>query len=255
MMDTNSIFKEKVALITGAGSGLGAAFAFAMGRAGAKLVLGDVNNRALQKVVDELSTLGIEAVSQICDVSQSADQSALVQLAIESWGRLDIAVNNAGICPAMNSFHETSESDFNLVMDVNSKGVFLGMKYQISAMLKAQQSGVILNVSSVAGLGAAPKLASYSASKHAVIGLTKTAAVEYAKKNIRINAICPFYTQTPLVTESQLAEKIDFLNQSTPMKRLATAEEIVNVMLMLCAPQNTYMTGQAIAVDGGVTAL
>lgn len=254
-MDFNKKFKDQVALITGAGSGLGSALAFALGKQGAKLILGDVNQIALQKVVADLTALDIQVAFNVCDVSQNTDQVALVQLALDTWGRLDIAVNNAGICPPMHSFHEISEADFDFAMNVNTKGVFLGMKHQLSAMVKSELSGVILNVSSVAGLGAAPKLASYSASKHAVIGLTKTAAVEYAKKNIRINAICPFYTQTPLVTESQLFDKIEFLNNSSPMKRLATSDEIIDVMLMLCSPQNTYMTGQAIAVDGGVTAL
>lgn len=254
-MDFHHNFKDQVVLITGAGSGLGLALAFAIGQQGAKLVLGDINQIALQKVAADLTALDIQVVFNVCDVSQNVDQVALVQLALDTWERLDIAVNNAGICPPMKAFHEVSEADFDLAMDVNTKGVFLGMKHQLKAMLESEFSSVILNVSSVAGLGAAPKLASYSASKHAVIGLTKTAAVEYAKKNIRINAICPFYTHTPLVTESQLADKIEFLNHSTPMKRLATTDEIVNVMLMLCSPQNTYMTGQAIAVDGGVTAL
>ena len=254
-MDFHHNFKDQVVLITGAGSGLGLALAFALGQQGAKLVLGDINQIALQKVAADLTALDIQVVFNVCDVSQNVDQVALVQLALDTWERLDIAVNNAGICPPMKAFHEVSEADFDLAMDVNTKGVFLGMKHQLKAMLESEFSSVILNVSSVAGLGAAPKLASYSASKHAVIGLTKTAAVEYAKKNIRINAICPFYTHTPLVTESQLADKIEFLNHSTPMKRLATTDEIVNVMLMLCSPQNTYMTGQAIAVDGGVTAL
>ena len=254
-MDMSQNFKDQVVLITGAGSGLGLALAFALGKQGAKLILGDVNQIALQKVVADLLIRDIQVVFKVCDVSKNTDQMALVQLALETWGRLDIAVNNAGICPAMKPFHEITEADFDWSMDVNAKGVFLGMKYQLKAMLESNLPGVVLNVSSVAGLGAAPKLASYSASKHAVIGLTKTAAVEYAKKNIRINAICPFYTHTPLVNESQLSDKIEFLNNSTPMKRLATTDEIIDVMLMLCSPQNTYMTGQAIAVDGGVTAL
>lgn len=254
-MDVNKNLKNQVVLITGAGSGLGLALAFALGKQGAKLILGDVNQIALQKVAADLTALGIQVAFNICDVSQNTDQVALVQLALDTWGRLDIAVNNAGICPPMRSFHEISEADFDFCYECKYQRSIFRMKHQLSAMIKCELSGVILNVSSVAGLGAAPKLASYSASKHAVIGLTKTAVVEYAKRIFESMQFAHFIRKTPLVTESQLSDKIEFLNNSSPMKRLATTDEIIDVMLMLCSPQNTYMTGQAIAVDGGVTAL
>ena len=128
------------------------------------------------------------------------------------------------------------------------------MKYQIAQMLKQEGGGRILNVSSMAGVGAAPRIGAYSAAKHAVVGITKTAAVEYAKKNILVNVVCPFFTLTPLFTDSELVESTDFLAQGSPMKRLGRPEEITNVMLMLCSPGNSYMTGQTIAVDGGVSA-
>lgn len=248
-------FQDKVVLITGAGSGLGAALAHALGQRGAKLVLGDLSASALSQIMSDLAQHNIAVVSAVGDVCDEAYHTELVDLAISTWGKLDIAVNNAGIATGMKAFTDISVDEFDYTFNVNSKGVFLGMQKQISTMLRYQQAGNILNVSSVAGLNAAPKLAAYSASKHAVIGLTKTAAIEYAKKNIRVNAICPFYTATPLVTASELADKIDFLNMASPMKRIAETEEIISVMLMLCSPQHTYLTGQAIAVDGGVTAL
>lgn len=247
-------FKNIVVLITGAASGLGAALAEVLGNLGAKLVLGDLNASALGHFVSHLQQQNIAVVSLAGDVCDEAYHHQLVDLAISNWEKLDIAVNNADIATGMKAFTEITLEEFDHTLNVNSKGVFLGMKAQISTMLK-QQSGNILNVSSVAGLNAAPKLAAYSASKHAVIGLTKTAAIEYAKKNIRVNAICPFYTATPLVTQSELSDKIDFLNIASPMKRIAETKEIISVMMMLCSPQHTYLTGQAIAVDGGVTAL
>lgn len=187
-------------------------------------------------------------------MTQEGQLRQLVDIAVQNWGQLDIGVNNAGVSPPMRSFIDTVDADLDLAFDVNVKGTFYGMKHQLAAMLKSG-SGIILNVASAAGLGAAPKLAAYCAAKHAVVGLTKTAAVEYAKRNIRVNAICPFFTATPMVTDGHVAGIKDFLAEATPMKRLGTPEEVVHTMLMLCSPANSYLTGQAIAVDGGVTAL
>ncbi|MFW1673470.1 SDR family NAD(P)-dependent oxidoreductase [Acinetobacter baumannii] len=208
-------YSGQVVLITGAASGLGALLAEQLAKYGAKLVLGDLNIEGLNTVVEPLRQAGVEVVAQVCDVS--------------------------------------CEADLDLSFAVNAKGVFFGMKHQIRQMLQ-QGGGIILNVASVAGLGAAPKLAAYAAAKHAVVGLTKTAAVEYANKGIRVNAICPFYTTTPMVVDSELKEKQDFLAQASPMKRLGHPSEVVAMMLMMCAKENSYLTGQAIAIDGGVTA-
>ena len=208
-----------------------------IGQLGAQLVLGDLNESALNYFVTQLKQQNIQVVSAVGDVCDAAYHQ-LVNLAIKTWGKLDIAVNNAGIATGMKAFTEISIDEFEHTLNVNSKGFFGGMQAQLSSMLKQQQAGNILNVSSVAGLNAAPKLTAYSASKHAVIGLTKTAAIEYAKKNIRVNAICPFYTATPLVTESELSDKIDFLNMASPMKRIAETEKVISVMLMLCSPRH-----------------
>ena len=246
-------YSDQVVLITGAASGFGALLAQQLAEQGAKLVLGDRNIAGLNAVVEPLQQAGIQVVAQACDVSLEAEVQALVQSAVDHFGRIDVSINNAGMSPPMKSFIDTNEADLDLSFAVNAKGVFFGMKHQIRQML--QQGGrVILNVASIAGLGAAPKLAAYSAAKHAVVGLTKTAAVEYANKGIRVNAICPFYTTTPMVLDSVLNAKQDFLAQASPMKRLAHPSEVVAMMLMMCAKENSYLTGQAIAIDGGVTA-
>lgn len=245
-----SSFSNKVILITGAASGFGKLLAEKLAAAGAKLVLGDSNEEGVKAVADSLSG---EVLARRCDVSKEDEVQALVDAAVETFDRLDIAINNAGMGTPSKSLLETTEQDMDINFAVNTKGVFFGMKYQIPPMLK-QGGGVILNVASMAGIGAAPKLVAYAASKHATVGITKTAAVEFARKNIRINAVCPFFSPTPMVAGSDLADKQDFLAQGSPMKRLASPEEMVNAMLLIIDPSNTYMTGQAIPIDGGVSA-
>ncbi|WP_071674109.1 SDR family NAD(P)-dependent oxidoreductase [Nioella nitratireducens] len=240
-------FDGKVALITGAASGFGKLLAEAMAEEGALLVMGDRNKWGLRHVAR-----GHVATYMRCDVTREDKVQALSDLAIEQFGRLDIAVNNAGLAGPMKPLTEIREDEFDLIHAVNAKGVFFGLKHQIPLM--RADGGTILNVASVAGLGAAPKLAAYAAAKHAVVGLTKTAAIEEARNNIRVNAICPFYSDTPMVTQGAMADKQDFLAQASPMKRLGTAQEVVATMLALLDPANSYLTGQAIAVDGGVTA-
>lgn len=251
-------FSGQVALITGAASGFGQLLAHELGRRGARLVLGDINEEALATVADELAGDGIDFRSKRCDVSVEADCAALVELANSAFGRLDLAVNNAGIAPPMMRLEETDEAEMDRQYNVNLKGVMFGLKYQLPLM-KRHGGGAILNVSSMAGLGGAPKIASYAAAKHAVIGVTKTAAVENAKYGVRVNAICPFFTLTPMVTGIETPgvsgeEMQVFLATGCPMKRLGQPEEVVAAMLMLLSPKMTYITGQALAVDGGVSA-
>lgn len=258
-MDKLLDFTGQVALITGAAQGFGALLAQELGARGAKLVLGDVKTDALEAVADALRAQGIETVSQTCNVAKEIDCKAMVDAALSHFGRLDLAINNAGIGQQLTLVEQVSDEDFEAQWRVNVMGVQYGLRHQIPAM-KQQGSGCILNVSSMAGMGAAPMLAAYSAAKHAVIGLSKTAAVETAPHNIRVNAISPFFALTPLVTESALAAqgleqaKIS-LARHCPMRRLAEPIEIVNTMLLLLSPGNSYMTGQAIAVDGGVSAI
>lgn len=255
-MDPILDFTGKTVLITGASSGFGKLLAEALGKRGVALVLGDVNTDALEALAASLRTEQIAVEAQRCDVSSEADCQAMVATALSRFGRLDMAVNNAGIAHDFTPFSQLTEEMLDRQINVNVKGVLFGMKHQIEAMKGA--GGCILNVSSMAGLGGAPKIGAYSASKHAVIGLTKTAAVENAKRNIRINAICPYYTHTPMIDEGDMVGDRDefhaFLAAGTPMKRLGQPEEIVTVMLMLLSPANTYMTGQTVAVDGGLSA-
>ncbi len=240
-------FEGKVALVTGAASGFGKLLAEQLAAEGALLVMGDRNKWGLRHVAR-----GHVTAHMRCDVTKEDRVKALCDLAVEQFGRLDIAVNNAGISGAMKPLTEIREDEFDLIHAVNAKGVFFGLKHQIPLMRGT--GGTILNVASVAGLGAAPKLAAYAAAKHAVVGLTKTAAIEEARNNIRVNAICPFYSATPMVTNGAMADRQDFLADASPMKRLGTPEEVVATMLSLLDPANSYLTGQAIAVDGGVTA-
>jgi len=257
-MDPLLDFRDKVALITGAAQGFGELLAKELAERGAKLVIGDIKADAVQQVADAIRASGGQAVAVTCDVTREADCRAMVDAAVENFGQLDIAVNNAGIAGTLAYLDELEEADMDRHFAVNTKSVHFGMKHQVRQM-KRQEGGVILNVASMAGIGAAPKAASYAASKHAVIGLTKTAAFEYAKQNIRINAICPFFTSTALVTDMAQASGIDdpnaFLGRGTPMRRIAAPGEIVNVMLLVLSPGNTFMTGQAIAVDGGSSAI
>lgn len=247
-------FEGLAVFITGAASGIGAELSRQLAAQGAKLLLADRNQEGLGQLVDELSKVARHVEGVRCDVTSEDDVRAAVEATASNWGKLDVAINNAGIGQDMKSFVDLTASDMSSMFSVNVMGVFFGMKYQLIEMLKSR-SGAILNVSSCAGIGGAPKLAAYSASKHAVVGLTKTAAAEYAKHGIRVNAICPFFTMTPMVEQGNAGEILEFLANSTPMKRLGTPAEIAAAALMLCAPTNSYMTGQCLAIDGGVSAL
>jgi NAD(P)-dependent dehydrogenase (short-subunit alcohol dehydrogenase family) len=251
-------FTGKAVLITGAAQGLGRLLAEELAKRGAKLVLGDIRHEAVQAVAEEITAAGGEAISLTCDVSKDVDCKAMVAAAVSNFGQLDIAVNNAGIAGEMKYLTDFTEADMDRQFAVNTKGVFFGIQHQVRQM-RETGGGTILNVSSMAGIGAAPKSATYSAAKHAVIGLTKTAAFEYAKDNIRVNAICPYFTLTQMLTSAAESSGIDdvdaFLGRGTPMRRIGRPEEIVNVMLMMISPGNTFMNGQAIAVDGGSSAI
>ena len=249
-----SKFTDKVVLITGAASGFGKILANEFGKAGAKLVLGDLNIEGVTAVAEQVKAeTGAEVVMQGCDVSKEADCEALVTAGVAAFGRLDIAINNAGVSTQMTPLIDTTEEDMDFNYNINTKGVFFGMKYQIRQML-TQKGGAILNVSSMAGLNGAPKIAAYSAAKHAVIGLTKTGAVEYGRKNIRVNAVCPYFSPTPLIAGSPIEENEDRYAMASPMKRLGSPEEMVATMMSILDPDNTYLNGQAIAVDGGMSA-
>jgi NAD(P)-dependent dehydrogenase (short-subunit alcohol dehydrogenase family) len=263
MTDTRGLdplldFTGKVVLITGAAQGLGKLLAEELALRGAQLVLGDIKEEAVNDVANAINSRNSKAIGLACDVSRKSDCAAMVNAAVEAFGQLDIAVNNAGIAGEMKHVTDFTETDIDLQFSVNAKGVMFGMQCQIPQM-RSGGGGTILNVSSMAGLGAAPKAAAYAAAKHAIVGLTKTAAFEYARDNVRVNAICPYFTMTEMLTEIGSSGGIDdinaFLGRGTPMRRVGRPEEIVNVMLMMISPGNTFMNGQAIAVDGGSSAI
>lgn len=253
---TNSGYEQRVAVITGAAAGIGRATALAFAARGARVVVADIDEQGGQQVVGAASENGGEAMFVRCDVTRDADVQALVATTLEQYGRLDFAFNNAGIEVEQSKLADGDEAVFDRIMDVNVKGVWRCMKHQIPAML-AQGGGAIVNTASVAGLGAAPKMSVYSASKHAVIGLTKSAAVEYAKKGIRVNAICPAVIDTDMFCRAAESDprKAEFAAAMHPVGRLGTADEIAAAVLYLCSPDAGFTTGVALPVDGGATAI
>ncbi|MGM0769629.1 MAG: SDR family oxidoreductase [Pseudomonadota bacterium] len=253
---TNSGAEQGVAVITGAAAGIGRATALAFAAKGVRVVVADIDEHGGQQVVEAANEAGGDAVFVRCDVTRDDDVQALVAATLERFGRLDYAFNNAGIEVEQSKLADGDEAVFDRIMDINVKGVWRCMKHQIPAML-AQGGGAIVNTASIAGLGAAPKMSIYSASKHAVIGLTKSAAVEYAKKGIRVNAICPAVIDTDMFRRAAESDprKAEFAAAMHPVGRLGTADEIAAAVLYLCSPDAGFTTGVALPVDGGATAI
>lgn len=249
-------FSGKVVLVTGGAAGIGEATARAFAAEGARVVVSDVAEAAGSAVVADIRKAGGEATFVACDVSQAAEVKALIQGIMDSYGRLDCAFNNAGIDIEDSKLADGSEDDFDRLMDVNVKGVWLCMKHEIAAMV-GQGGGAIVNTASVAGLGAAPKMAVYSASKHAVIGLTRSAAVEYARRGIRVNAVCPAVIDTDMFRRAAEADprKRENAMAMHPVGRLGRAEEIAAAVLYLCSDGAAFSTGVALPLDGGYTAI
>lgn len=254
----------KVAIVTGATSGIGAATAVSLARDGARVVLAGRREREGGEVVAQITKAGGQAIFQRTDVTKEADIAALVAKAVTQFGRLDIAVNNAGIEGATGiPVHQQTAENFHEIMNANALGVLLSMKHEITAMLKSG-GGAIVNTSSIAGLIGFGGVSCYVASKHAVIGLTRTAALEYAKQNIRVNAVCPAAIDTPMLDRFQAslakAAGVDTKAMSQqfeamhPIGRAGKPEEIADVIGWLCSPRASFVTGQAIAIDGGFTA-
>jgi len=250
---------HKVALITGGGSGIGRATAVAFAAAGAKVVVADVDGSGGAATVAAISAAGGAAFFMAADVASARAVEALVAATIEGYGRLDCAFNNAGIQGELMTTVECSEDNFDRVIATNLKGVWLCMKSQIAHML-ANGGGAIVNNSSNFGLVGSPGMPAYSASKHGVIGLTKTAALEYAQRGIRVNAVCPGPVQTPLVDailarQPELAEQIiASIKAREPIGRMGRAEEIARAVVWLCSDEASFVTGAALPVDGGFVA-
>lgn len=246
-------FEGKVVLITGGSSGIGRATSIMFAQHGAKVVIGDLDP-AGQETVDAIRRDRGEAMFFQTDVREAAQVQNLVATAAKTYGGLHCAFNNAGVLPAMSMLAETEETSFDQTFAVDVKGVFLSMKYEIQQMLKAG-SGVILNNASIAGLVAERGISAYVAAKHAVIGLSKAAAVEYASQGIRINAIAPGLVQTPMTRhwydDLQMRQ---FFVANTPLGRFARPEEIANMVLFLCSDLASFAAGETFAVDGGYTA-
>jgi NAD(P)-dependent dehydrogenase (short-subunit alcohol dehydrogenase family) len=246
-------FAGKVALVTGGSSGIGRATSLLFARHGAKVVIGDVNP-AGQETVDAIKREKGEATFVQTDVRAARQVQDLVAAAVKTYGGLHCAFNNAGILAPMSMLAETDESAFDQTFAVDVKGVFLAMKYEIPQMLKSG-GGAIVNTASIAGLIAERGISAYVAAKHAVIGLSKAAAVEYADQGIRINAIAPGLVQTPMTKDwYENPETRQFFIANTPLGRFAQPEEIANLVLFLCSDLASFAAGETFTVDGGYTA-
>lgn len=250
-------FEGKVALVTGAGSGIGRASALAFAREGARVVVSDINHAGGAQTVRAIEALEGEACFVAADVSNEAQVEALVAGCLEAFGRLDFAHNNAGIAGPPTPIHDVEQNSFERVLSVNLIGVWLCLKHEARVMLR-QGSGAIVNTASLAGLIGFPMHVAYSASKHAVVGITRTAALEYAQSGIRVNAVCPAFIQTPMVEgltgEGGPRMSLERLARMQPMGRLGTAEEVAQSVVWLCSESASFITGIALPIDGGTTA-
>ncbi len=246
------MLKGQVALVTGAAMGMGLAAAQAFAAAGAAVVLADINEPTEQ--AQQLRAAGHQALAIRCDVANEQEVEAMVAQTVATFGRLDAAYNNAGINSPVAETADASSEEYDKVMSINLRGVWNCMKYELRQM-REQGSGAIVNCSSIGGLIGIADRGVYHASKHGVIGLTKSAALEYAARGIRINAICPGIIETPMVAQMQAREPeaMQELLKMVPIKRLGRPEEIAATVLWLCGPAASFIIGQAIAVDGGYT--
>lgn len=252
-------FEDKVVMISGAASGFGRVAAQKFAAEGARLSLSDVNSEGLAETAGMFTG---DVLTCKVNVAEQADQQRWTSDTVERFGRIDVAVNNAGVIHDLASIVKTPLDEYDRMMSINARGVFIALQCQMPVM-REQGGGTILNTASVAGLIGACEFGAYVASKHAVVGLTKTAALEGGRHGIRVNAICPAYAQTPMledIVEDLGSSKAygdqagEMLAKHLPLGRVGSAEEIVDVMLMLCDPANSFMTGQCVAVDGGLTA-
>jgi len=248
-------FDGQVALVTGAASGMGLDTARAFARAGAAVTLADLSEAALEKAVEEIRSEGGKAIGVRCDVADEAQVAAMVARTVAEFGRLDAAYNNAGIQVPASDIADQSAEDYDRINAINQRGVWACMKHELRQMRK-QGSGAIVNCSSIGGIVGRAEIAAYHGTKHGVIGLTRSVALEYAPRGIRINAVCPGTIETPMV--SDMLDKgmlaMDDLLRDLPMKRIGKGREIADAVLWLCSSGSTFVTAHALLVDGGFTA-
>src|SRR6266699_4614080 len=251
----NISFENQVALVTGAASGIGLATAKAFAQSGASVALADWNEKAVRSAAEELAGQGHKTLAIRCDVADDAQVEAMVDQTVAAFGRLDAAYNNAGVQNELAEAADQTREDFDRVVGINLRGVWSCMKFELRQMRK-QGSGTIVNCSSIGGLIGGAGRGTYHAAKHGVLGLTKSAALEYAAKGIRINAICPGLIWTPMSDQMVAAGQADALKEmmkDVPIGRVGRAEEIADAVLWLCSPAASLVVGHALAVDGGYT--
>lgn len=244
----------KSALVTGAGSGIGRASAVALAQAGVNLLIADLNRQGLEETAEAIRDAGGNATIEIADVTDPNAVQAAIDSCVAAYGSLDIAHNNAGLNNAAGEFHEIAPAEIEKLMSVNFWGVIHCMQAEIRQMLK-QGQGSIINTGSAAGLVAQAGATPYAISKHAVVGLTRSAGVEYAKRGIRINAVCPAMVETPMVSEfTKPGPMREVFMDAHPIGRFAMPNEIADAVVWLASPRSSYVTGACISVDGGYVA-
>ena len=249
-------FNRKTVLITGSGSGIGRAAAIMFAEKGADIMVSDINEKGGQETVAMVAAKGQRAAFCKADVSNLKQVKNLVQQTVDIFGKVDIAVNNAGIGGDFKITHEYSIENWDRVIAINQTGVFYCMQAELEQMVKQGTGGAIVNIASIAGLKAQPYTSAYTAAKHAVVGLTKTAAHEYARHKNRVNAVCPVFTMTPMVKDMLTIDPTfeKKLLRNIPLRRYGQPDDIANAIVWLCAAETGFVTGHSMPVDGGMMA-